>query len=329
MADPSPDGPIGGVRPHAGMSVNELVTAFGDCGMTAQSIAEATDITTAMFTDETCSVVVSLAGALVPGGLRGAIADLLRTGYVDGLVTTGASLTHDTIEAIGGQHHHGEAPPADADRRTHDEALRDAEIDRIYNVYLPQEHFATFESHCWDRIFPSLEGDPVSIAEVTRRLGEANLAVSTDRDAEAGIAAAAAEADVPIFCPAVQDSILGLQAWLYSRTHDFSIDALADMTDLADIGLSRERAGAFLIGGGVPKNFTLQSQLVTPGAYNYAVQFTMDPEVTGGLSGASLDEARSWGKLEPDARNTSVYGDAMVTVPLVLAAAYDRLDVNA
>jgi deoxyhypusine synthase len=67
--------------------------------------------------------------------------------------------------------------------------------------------------------------------------------------------------------------------------------------------------------------------LVTPRAYNYAVQLTMDPEATGGLSGATLEEARSWGKLEPDARNASVYGDATVTLPLLVAAARERIEV--
>ncbi|MFP4628615.1 MAG: deoxyhypusine synthase [Halobacteriales archaeon] len=323
MRDHPPDDPIGGIRPRAGMSVESLVDAFGECGFSAATLAEAADITARMFADDGCTVVLSLAGALVPAGLRPAIADVIRHGHVDARVTTGASLTHDTIEAVGGRHHHGEAHPTDGSQREHDEALRDAGVDRIYNVYLPQEHFATLESHCWERVFPDLEGEPVSIAEVTRRLGEANR--EAHEGDEPGIAAAAAAAAVPVFCPAIQDSILGLQAWLYSRTHDFAIDALRDMTDLTDVGTAGDRAGALLVGGGVPKNFTLQSQLVTPGAYDYAVQITMDPEVTGGLSGASLDEARSWGKLEPDAENVTVHGDAMVALPLVLAAVYDRL----
>ncbi len=320
-----PDEPIRGIRPVSDMTVNELVESFDGCGLSAASVAEAAAITTRMFDDPECTVVMSLAGALVPAGLRGAIADVIRWGHVDGLVTTGASLTHDTIEAIGGHHHHGETV-SEGDRRAHDEALREAGIDRIYNVYLPQKHFAALESHCWERVFPTLEGESVSIEALTRRLGEANRAANEGVDADPGIAAAAAEAEVPIFCPAIQDSILGLQAWLYSRTHSFGVDALRDMTTLTEIGTAKDRAGVFLVAGGVPKNFALQSQLVTPGAYDYAVQFTMDPEATGGLSGASLDEARSWGKLEAEAENVTVRGDAMVTVPLVLAAVYDRLD---
>jgi deoxyhypusine synthase len=79
-----------------------------------------------------------------------------------------------------------------------------------------------------------------------------------------------------------------------------------------------------VVGGGVPKNYVLQTMLTIPDAYDYAVQLTMDPDHTGGLSGATLDEARSWGKLEKSARNATVVGDATVTLPLVVAAARER-----
>jgi deoxyhypusine synthase len=85
-----------------------------------------------------------------------------------------------------------------------------------------------------------------------------------------------------------------------------------------------DSAGALVVGGGVPKNYVLQTMLVTPDAYDYAVQLTMDTPETGGLSGATLDEARSWGKLEKSARNATVVGDATVTLPLVVAAARER-----
>jgi deoxyhypusine synthase len=244
------------------------------------------------------------------------------------LVTTGANLTHDSIEAIGGKHHHGRESVPDQSEREHDERLREEGVDRIYNVYLPQEHFALFENHLRDEVFPTLAAEgTVSIQRFTEQLGKANSEVN-ERDDIAehqGIAATAYEHDVPIFCPAVQDSVLGIQAWVYSQTSDFSLDALADMTMLNDLAYESEQAGAMVVGGGVPKNYVLQTMLVAPDAYDYGVQLTMDPPRTGGLSGATLDEARSWGKLEPSARNVSVYGDATVTLPLVVAGALDTL----
>jgi len=168
---------------------------------------------------------------------------------------------------------------------------------------------------------------PGRVRRFTEALGRANAEVN-DREGVAegpGIAAAASENDVPIYCPAVQDSVLGLQAWMFNQLSEFTLDALADMEPLTDLAFDAEEAGAMVVGGGVPKNFVLQTMLVAPGAYDYAVQLTMDSPNTGGLSGATLDEARSWGKIEKAGRNASVYADATITLPLVVAAARERI----
>jgi len=318
--------PVAHAEVRAGMTVGELADEYESAGIGASAVHEAVDVTAAMFDDAT--VFMGLAGAMVPAGMRAIVTDLIRDGHVDALVTTGATLTHDAIEAIGGKHHHGRESHPDRSDREHDEQLRDEGVDRIYNVYLPQEHFAAFESHLRDEVFPPLaEEGTVSIQRLTAELGRANAAVNDREDVteDAGIAAAAHEADVPIYCPAIQDSVLGLQAWMYNQTSDFSLDALSDMDDLTDMAYEADAAGALVVGGGVPKNYVLQTMLVAPDAYDYAVQLTMDPPRTGGLSGATLDEARSWGKLEKAARNVSVYADATITLPLVVAAARERL----
>jgi len=318
--------PIGHAEARAGMTVGELADEYGKAGVGAADLHEAVDIYTEMLDDDV-TTFVGLAGAMVPTGMRQIVADLIRDGHIDALVTTGANLTHDTIEAIGGKHHHGQVHAEGKTEREHDEQLRDEEVDRIYNVYLPQEYFALFESHLREEVFPVLEDEGlVSIQRLTEELGRANSEINEreEIDEGAGIAAAAAEHDVPIYCPAVQDSVLGLQAWMYNQTSEFSLDALADMTQLTDLAYEADTAGALVIGGGVPKNYVLQTMLVSPDAYDYAVQLTMDPPQTGGLSGATLDEARSWGKLEKAARNASVYADATITLPLLVAAARER-----
>ncbi|MDG5777176.1 deoxyhypusine synthase [Haloarculaceae archaeon H-GB1-1] len=319
--------PIAHAEARAGMTVGELADAYGDAGIGAADMHEAVDIYAEMLDDDV-TTFVGLAGAMVPTGMRRIVADLVRDGHVDALVTTGANLTHDTIEAIGGKHHHGRDEHPEKSMREHDETLRDEGVDRIYNVYLPQEYFAVFERHLREEVFPELEGDgAVSIQRMTEELGRANAAVNDEEDVaeEPGILAAAYEHDVPVFCPAVQDSVLGLQAWMYGQTSEFTLDALADMTDITDLAFEADEAGALVVGGGVPKNYVLQTMLVAPDAYDYAVQLTMDPPQTGGLSGATLDEARSWGKLEKAARNVSVYADATITLPLLVAAARERV----
>jgi deoxyhypusine synthase len=325
--------PIGHARVRAGMTVGELVDEYGKAGIGAADVDRAVDVYAEMLDDEVTNFL-GLAGAMVPAGMRGVVVDLIRDGHVDALVTTGANLTHDAIEAIGGKHHHGSVGPHDhrveertdaESEREHDERLRDEGVDRIYNVYLPQEHFTLFEEHLRANVFPEIERT-VTIREFTRELGRANLEANEERgiDEDAGIAAVAYDCDVPIYVPAIQDSVLGIQAWIYGQTSDFSLDALGDMTHLSDLAFAADSAGAMVVGGGVPKNYVLQTMLTVPDAYDYAVQLTTDPSHTGGLSGATLDEARSWGKLEKTARNVTVVGDATVTLPLVVAAARER-----
>jgi len=318
--------PIGHADVRGGMSVGELVDQYGEAGIGAADLNAAVDIYAEMLGDDDVTNFFGLAGAMVPTGMRKIVADLIRDGHIDVLVTTGANLTHDAIEAIGGKHHHGRTH-GEGTMREHDEQLRDEGVDRIYNVYLPQEHFALFEDHLRSEVFSEVE-ETVSIQRLTEELGRANAEVNEREGIEegAGVAAAAYENDVPIYCPAIQDSVLGLQAWMYSQTADFTLDALADMTTITDQAFDAETAGAMVVGGGVPKNFTLQTMLVVPGAYNYGVQITTDPATTGGLSGATLDEARSWGKLTKEARNVTVLGDATVHLPLIVAAAREQLE---
>ncbi|QLD90966.1 deoxyhypusine synthase [Natronomonas salina] len=320
--------PVEHAEVSAGMSVADLAEQYGRAGIGAADLSEAIDVTGEIFASDETTVFLGLAGAMVPAGMRRIVSDLIREGHVDALVTTGANLTHDAIEAVGGKHHHGHHEHPELTEREFDEQLRDEEVDRIYNVYLPQEHFALFEEHLRSEVLEDIGEEVVSIAEFTRELGRANAEVNDreDVDEDAGIAAAAYESDVPIYAPAIQDSVLGLQAWLRSQVTGFSLDALKDMSPLNDLAYEAESTAAIVVGGGVPKNYVLQTMLVTPEAYDYAVQLTMDPPQTGGLSGATLDEARSWGKLKKDARNVSVYADATITLPLVVAGALDRAD---
>jgi deoxyhypusine synthase len=311
------ENPVDHASVWAGMSVGDLATEYGKAGIGAADLGRAVDLYAEMLGRDDVTNFFGLAGAMVPGGMREIVADLIRDGHVDALVTTGATLTHDAIEAVGGHHHHG---PATEDR-DHDERLREEGVDRIYNVYLPQEHFTLFEDHLRERVFPELDGT-VPISTLTRELGRANLAANGEAP---GIAAAAYEADVPVFVPAIQDSVLGIQAWMHAQVSSFTLDALADLTAITDVAFDAERAGATVVGGGVPKNFVLQTMLTVPDAYDYGVQLTTDPSSTGGLSGATLDEARSWGKLERSAKNVTVLGDATITLPVLVAAARERI----
>ncbi len=292
------------------MTVDELVRAMGKAGAyNGGALAKAADICERMLSDTSTTKFFGLAGAMVPAGMGGIVSDLIRDGHIDVLVSTGANLTHDIIEAIGCHHFHGTAFCNDIE-------LRHDEINRIYDVYLPNEAFETFEAFMQET-FSALEPESrISISGLLNHIG---------RKTKSGILHTAAQKKIPVYCPAVQDSMVGLQYWLFSQTNKVTVDAFADMPALMDCCFGVKKAGALLVGGGVPKNFILQSMLMTPNGFDYAVQLTGDRPDLGGLSGATLDEARSWGKITEDAQAVTVYGDATITLPILIAAVMERM----
>jgi len=298
------------VKVRPGMTVGELVRELEASGaFNGGSLAKAARITEEMFRDDKATTFVGLAGAMVPAGMGGIVSDLIDRGYVDVLVSTGANLVHDIVEAIGCTHHHGSADCSDND-------LRRQGINRIYDVYVADEAFTRFEDFV-QGIFGGLaDGTVISTTELLAMVG---------KKLPSGILATAARKRVPVYCPAVQDSVFGLQFSLFTQTHKVVLDAFRDMKAFLDLCYNAERAGALIIGGGVPKNFIFQGMLLAPHGFTWAVQLTGDRPDLGGLSGATLDEARSWGKLTAEAQGVTVYGDATITLPVIAAAVLERI----
>jgi len=298
------------VKVRPGMTVGELVRELEASGaFNGGSLAKAARITEEMLRDGKATTFVGLAGAMVPSGMGGIVSDLIERGYVDVLVSTGANLVHDIVEAIGCTHHHGSAECSDID-------LRRQGINRIYDVYVADEAFTRFEDFVQGVFGGLADGTVISTTELLALVG---------RQLPSGILATAARKGVPVYCPAVQDSVFGLQFSLFTQTHRVVLDAFRDMKAFLDLCYQAERAGALIIGGGVPKNFIFQGMLLAPHGFTWAVQLTGDRPDLGGLSGATLDEARSWGKLTAEAQGVTVYGDATITLPVLAAAVLERL----
>ncbi len=314
---------VEGVRIGRGMSVDELVRELGGCAFGAGRLARAVDIYEEMLREETTKFL-GIAGALVPAGMRNVIAQMVRDRYVDVVVTTGANLVHDIIEALGD--HHYKIEEYAASDTVDDAWLRGQGVDRIYDVVVHDEAFAKLEGFVRG-VFDKLDcsGDKrYSIRELTKAIGE-NL---SDRNS---ILRSAVDSDVPIFCPAIADSMIGLHAWIYKQTEALHVDAFADMKELIDIFCEAKRTGAIILGGGVPKNFIFQTALVAPTredgreGFDYAIQITTDTPENGGLSGATLDEAKSWGKIGVKAKAVTLYSDVTITLPIIMAALQTRI----
>jgi deoxyhypusine synthase len=294
------------------MRVSELIDSMGNSGVfSAGRLAEAVDTYQEMVEDD-ATIFMGVGGALVPGGLRQLFVKMISEGLVDVIVTTGANVTHDLIEAFGGSHLRGEPTVDDA-------KLRRRGISRIYDAYVPQKAFELFE----DMIQPMFG----EVTKVEHRMSSARLLreIGLRLKDKKSILRAAATHEVPVFTPAIADSILGLQAWLYSQEHKLIVDGLLDVREMVELADKAEKPGAVILGGGVPKNFVLQSMLLTSHAFEYAIQITMDRPEPGGLSGATLDEAKSWGKVSPDARLVTIIGDVTVIFPLLITGLLGKL----
>jgi deoxyhypusine synthase len=321
------------LRIDKNMSVDKLVRELRGCAFGAGRLATAVDIYEEMLTEETTKFM-GIAGALVPAGMRNVIAQMIRERYVDVVVTTGANLVHDIIEALGDHHYKigeggmdaGAEKNADTAIEVDDVWLREQGMERIYDVILHEEAFARLEDFLRG-VFEKLEPQKnkgYGIRELTKAIGE-NL---SDRDS---ILRSAVDSEVPIFCPAIADSMIGLHAWIYKQTNELRVDAFDDMKELIDIFCEAKHTGAIILGGGVPKNFIFQTALIAPPreqgqeGFDYAIQITTDTPENGSLSGATLEEAKSWGKIGGKAKAVTVYCDATIALPIIMAAVRERM----
>jgi deoxyhypusine synthase len=300
---------------HAGMGVSELVDEMGKAGVFgAGRVFRAVEIYEKMASDNDVFKVIGVAGALIPGGMRKIIRDLVANRMVDALVLTGANITHELVEAFGWKHEKGIASVGDV-------ALREIGISRIFDAFVRDEAFEGFETRirdCFAAIDEEKRRNGLSSYELMRELGMM-------LDDDESILKTAARNGAVIFCPAIFDSILGLHIWMFSQQNELRIDLRKDLQKLIDTYYESKKVGALFLGGGVPKNYTLQAAMLTGRALDYAIQITMDRPEPGGLSGASLQEAQSWGKVKPEAEWVDVIADATIAFPLIVAATMERI----
>ena len=293
------------------MKVSDLIEQFDGSGVLgAGRVGRACNLLADMIQDEDMSVFMSLGGPLIPGGMRNIVSKMIKEGHVDLIVSSGANITHDLVEAFGGAHYRHEGKD--------DEELNEEGIGRIADINVGSDDFTIFETEII-KIFEKIskEKKVVSIQELLYEIG---LLV----DDENSFVATAARNDVPIFAPGLIDSMMGLQLWIFTQDHDFTISAVGDMPLLSDIVFESEKVGAILLGGGLTKHYTLASNVIK-GGLDAAIQITMDRPEAGSLGGAPLEEAKSWAKARCGSNLVSVVGDVTVIMPLIYAGALDKI----
>jgi deoxyhypusine synthase len=264
-----------------------------------------------IFHDKDCIKFLSLAGPVIPGGLRTVIRDLVGEGYFNGIVTTGANVTHDMLEALGHRHIVGS-------ENADDVKLKQRRLSRIYDLYVTQNSIEALEKATYrmlDRVPESKRRDIGSyelLWEFGRQVRDKNSLLHTAQVRGASI-----------FCPGIFDSMLGLHLWTYSRLHPLIVNPLKDFSRLVDMTYERKRVGVVILGGGMPKHQVLIANTYR-GGVDAAIQITLDRADGGGFSGAPLEEAISWGKIKSPKKLVTLVGDSTVLFPMLAVAALER-----
>ena len=294
------------------MKIIDLMDQFDQSGVLgAGRVARACNLLANMIHDDDMSVFMSLGGPLIPGGMRNVVTSMIKNGHVDLIISSGANITHDLVEAFGGSHYRHEGKD--------DEELNEEGIGRIADINVGSDDFTIFETEI-TKIYEQISSKK-PIVSIQELLHEVGLLVEDENS----FVATAAKNNVPIFAPGLIDSMMGLQLWIFSQDHDFVVDAVADMHYLSDIVFESEKVGAILLGGGLTKHYTLASNVIK-GGLDAAIQITMDRPEAGSLGGAPLEEAKSWAKAKCGSSLASVVGDVTVIFPLIYAAALDKID---
>ena len=304
----------------ANMSISEMIDLFRNTGYNARRLAEAADILKKMV-ESNATICLTISGALTPIGFGKMIATMIENGFVDWIVTTGANAYHDLHFAY-------DLPVRQGHFDVDDDVLYSKQIVRIYDVYIKE--YGTLQSQDViiqkniQKIYQKdIDIQNGSTADLSYQIGKE--AYEKSKSPEKSFMASAFKANVPIYMPALSDSSIGLNMLPSMLDGKKSINPIKDIAESTAILWKSKISGGFELGGGVPKNFFQQTgpalyQIlkIKEGGHDFIVQITDARPDTGGLSGATLQEGKSWGKIKTSHKgNVIVYGDSSVYFPML------------
>jgi deoxyhypusine synthase len=275
-------------------------------GFSSESVVKASEILKEALREADLRFL-SFTANLVSTGLRGLFADLIRRKFFDVVVTTGGTIDHDIARAYGGKYYKGTFFVDDA-------MLRDLEIHRLGNVFIPFESYGPKVEEAVKTVIPEVTKERKEwsgyelLWEFGKRINDRN-----------SILRAAYEAKVPIIVPGILDGSFGTNLFIYSQFTGLKLNLFEDERLVKDLVFQSRKSAALIIGGGISKHHTIWWNQFKDGL-DYAVYVTTAQEYDGSLSGAQPREAISWNKLKPTSRHVTVYGDATVVLPLILSS---------
>ena len=321
-----------------GFDGRAIIDSYRDMAYSSRTLANAADIYSMMLKDKECAVIVTLAGSLISAGLKKALITLIDNNMIDAIVSTGANIVdQDFFEGLGFKHYIApgspEAPPVD------DMTLRNMMIDRIYDTYIDEDNLRDCDD-VTKKIFDSFEPGAYSSREFIDAMG-AYLTKKHPRNES--IVKTAHQKRVPIFCPAFSDCSAGFGIVMHQVEKNeqgepyVAFDSGKDFRELTDVKMNCKDTGLLMLGGGVPKNFAqdivVAAELLSErkggkargdvSMHKYAVQMTVADSRDGALSGSTLREACSWGKVDV-VHEQMVFGELTALFPILASDAYHR-----
>jgi deoxyhypusine synthase len=318
-------------------SVSQLLAEMSKTAFQGRKLGEAVEVWEGMLKEKALTIIMGFSGSMSTAGQWKVVNWLIENRYIDVLVSTGANVSEDIVDAMGLGYWQGT-------HNANDEELLKADINRYYDVYGRETDYREMELLMTEGLMTLKKGYPYTSAELLHLFGK-----YLGRKGVKCIVAAAAENNVPVFCPAITDSAYG-EAFLMAKNegHPIVLDQVREFDQFVGIGERTEDVGVIYIGGGVPKDFTqLLAISVSPKTkdegvpgrkgflrkglkeyyypHRYAIQITTDSPQWGGLSGCTLEEAISWGKINETGKRVVCYCDATIALPLITHALNERV----
>ncbi len=298
-------------------NTSHVLEKMAKTGFQGRQLGRAFEVWKSMIADPECTILMGMSGAMVPAGMRRLVRFMIENRLIDVLVSTGANFFHDIHETKGFHHYQGSS---DMD----DESLGDHMVDRMYDVLADEVRFR--EHDLWIGSFAARldQSRAYTTREFLYRLGK-EVGAGAD---EHGIVSGAAKMNVPLFCPAIGDSSIGIGVAesRHRGENRLMFDMMGDVLEITNLVADSKVTGVIYFGGGTPKNYVQQTEVVAilmnkdKTGHRYGVQVVTDAPHWGGLSGCTFEESQSWGKLAKGAEMVNCYCDSTIAMPLLVSA---------
>ena len=274
--------------------------------------------------DDRVMIMMGMSGAMIPGGMRRLVVYMIKNRLIDCLVSTGANFFHDIHESLGRLHFQC-SPNIDYI------SLQKNLIDRMYDTLVDEEEFREEDAYIGRFASTLDQSRPYTTREFLYLLGKE----VSKRAKEDGIVTAAYKAGIPLYCPAIGDSSIGIGVAenRHLGKNSLTFDIVGDVLETAHLAGDSPASGVIYFGGGTPKNFVQQSEVTATfmrqasEGHKYALQVVTDAPHWGGLSGCTFEEAQSWGKIAHDASMVTCNCDSTIAMPILVTAMSEQREL--